>query len=248
MPDVLVEACVDSVVSAMDAERAGADRVELCANLREGGTTPTVGTLEACRERLAVPVFVMIRPRPGDFCHDEVELDVMVRDIRVMRERGAQGFVFGVLTPGGDVAQEALKRLLDEARRLPVTFHRAFDLARDSQTALDTLLRCGVDRLLTSGAAPTAVEGAGLIERLVRQAGDSLVVMAGGGVRAGNAAEIVRRTGVREIHTGPSRRVDGPMRFRSAAARVEKGGGDPFARDVIDDAEVRAIVRAVRGR
>jgi copper homeostasis protein len=247
MSDVLIEACVDSPASAVAAVGAGAHRVELCANLREGGTTPTVGALEACRSRVAVPVFVLVRPRPGDFCYDEGELDVMARDIRVLRGHGAQGVVIGALTPAGDVDREALSRLLDEARPLPVTFHRGFDLARDAEAALETLIQCRTDRLLTSGAAATALEGAGVIERLVRLAGDRLVVMAGGGVRAGNAAEVARRTGVRELHTGPSRRADGPMRFRAATARVEKSGTDPFAREVVDDAEIRAIVRAVAG-
>jgi len=247
MSDVLVEACVDSLASAAAAVEAEARRVELCASLREGGTTPSAGVLETCRERLVAPVFVMIRPRAGDFCYDDGELDVMARDIRVLRGHGAQGFVFGVLTAEGDVAHDALQRLLDEARPLPVTFHRAFDMARDREAAFEVLLRCGVDRLLTSGAAATAIEGVGLIDRLVRRAGRRLTVMAGGGIRAGNAAEVVRRTGVRELHTGPSIRVDGPMRFRASAARVEKSGADPFAREVLDGVEVREIVRAVRG-
>ena len=247
MPDVLVEACVDSVASALAAARAGAGRIELCANLRDGGTTPSVGALEACRERLAVPVFVMIRPRAGDFRYEDEDLDVMARDIRVLRERGAEGVVLGVLTAEGAVPEDALARLVDEARPLPVTFHRAFDVARDSEAALEVLLRRGVDRLLTSGASATALEGADLIGRLVRRAGERLAVMAGGGVRARNAAEVVRRTGVRELHSGPIRHVDGPMRFRATAARVEKGGRDPFARDVFDDAELGAIVLAVHG-
>lgn len=245
MSEVLVEACVDSPASAVAAVEAGAHRVELCANLREGGTTPSVGTLEACRERLGVPAFVMIRPRAGDFCYDEGELDVMMRDIRVLREHGAHGFVVGALTAEGYVAEDDIRRLVDAARPQPVTFHRAFDLARDSRAAFEVLLRCGVDRLLTSGGAATALEGAELIRRLVRDAGDRLTVMAGGGVRGGNAAEIVWRTGVRELHAGPSRRADGPMRYRAAVARVEKSGTDPFARETVDEAEIRAIVKAV---
>ena len=247
MSEVVVEACVDSLASAVAAAGAGAHRVELCANLREGGTTPSVGALEACRARVTAPVFAMVRPRAGDFCYDEGELDVVARDIRVLRDHGAQGIVVGVLTPEGEIDQDAVMRLLDAARPLPVTFHRAFDLARDAVSACETLLRCGVDRVLTSGTAATALEGAGVIERLVRLAGDRLVVMAGGGVRAGNAAEIVRRTGVRELHAGPSRRVDGPMRFRTSAARVEKAGTDPFSREVVDEEGVRAVVCAVRG-
>src|SRR2546425_4990959 len=167
---VLVEACVDSVESALAAARGGAHRIELCANLVEGGTTPSAGTLAVCRARLEIPIFVLIRPRGGDFLYSAAELAVMLEDVRRAKETGAHGIVTGVLRADGEIDQDRTGELIAAARPLRVTFHRAFDVCRDAGRALETLIALGVERVLTSGQAATAPEGAEAIAGLVRRA------------------------------------------------------------------------------
>jgi copper homeostasis protein len=197
---VLLESCVDSLEAAIAAARGGAGRIELCANLDIGGTTPAADLIARCVERLAIPVFVMVRPRGGDFVYETDELRAMERSIHTAAASGAHGVVFGALGGDGRIDAAVMRRLIDAARPLPVTCHRAIDATPDVGEALDALLALGVDRVLTSGGAPTAIEGAGTIARLVVQAGDALVVMAGGTVRARNVADLIRRTHVREVH------------------------------------------------
>ena len=197
---VLFESCVDSLESAVASARGGAGRIELCANLDVGGTTPDVDLIRRCTGAIEIPVFVMIRSRGGGFCYDAGELQAMVGMIRQAIESGAGGIVVGALRADGAIDTEAMRRLMDAARPLPVTCHRAIDAARDIDEALDALVDLGVDRVLTSGGAPSAAEGAEVIADLVARAGDALVVMPGGGVRAHNVAELVRRTKVREVH------------------------------------------------
>src|SRR5574338_1474577 len=179
-PSILVEACVDSVESALAAERGGANRLELCDALFDGGTTPSAGMIAACKERVSTPVFVIIRPRGGGFVYSLPELDVMRRDIVAARGLGADGVVIGALRADGSIHEEHTRSLVDAAGETPVTLHRAFDVTPDLGRALETLIACGVSRVLSSGGAPTAREGAERLGSLVRQAGDRLVVMAGG--------------------------------------------------------------------
>lgn len=196
---VLLEIVAYSLVSARAARAGGADRIELCENASEGGTTPGLGTLEAA-VALGLPVHAMIRPRGGDFLYEEDEVGVMEREVDLAVAAGARGLVLGALNPDATVDVELCRRLVDRARGLPVTFHRAFDLTADPARALEDVVRSGCRRLLTSGRAPSALEGADLIADLVRRAGADLVIMAGAGLSESNAAELVRRTGVRELH------------------------------------------------
>lgn len=245
----LVEACVDSVPGALAAERAGAGRIELCAGLVEGGTTPSVGMLEAARARLSIPIVAMIRPRGGDFLYSDEELEVMTRDIASMRAAGADGVALGVLTRDGLVDADVLCTLVETAAPLPVTFHRAFDLAASLDAALDALVACGVARVLTSGGAPRAADGAAAIAALVQQANDRLVVMAGGGIAAPDAATLVRTTGVRELHVGGMVPVPGAMSFRregiSFSPRLRPP--DEYTHYVADTDRLRAVVDALGG-
>jgi copper homeostasis protein len=211
---ILIEACVDSVESARAAESAGARRLELCSNLAEGGCTPSLGMLDAILQRVAVPVMVMIRPRGGDFCYSDDEFAVMESDLQRVRERGVHGVVFGMLTLDGDIDLPRTRRMVELARPLECTFHRAFDLARDPLAALDHLIESGVARLLSSGQQPTAIAGRQCLRHLVDRAAGRIEVMAGGGVRPDHVLELVQKTGVREIHVNGAATRCSPMRFR----------------------------------
>ena len=203
MLDTLIEACVDSVESAIQAQAGGAHRVELCTALDVGGTTPAYDTIARARERLSIPLFVLIRPRGGDFRYTQEEYETMARDVLASRKLGADGVVMGALTEGGEVDREGIRRLLETAHPLPVTFHRAFDASRDLDDSLDVIQELGVQRVLTSGGAPTAEAGIPVLKRLVGRA-DGTSILACGTIGA-NARRIVEETGVREIHLRASR-------------------------------------------
>jgi len=199
-PALICEVCVESVEAAVAAVQGGAHRVELCADLLEGGITPSAGTIALARARLGIRLHVLIRPRGGDFCYSATELAIMRHDIATARALGADGVVLGVLLPDGTVDAARTAELMAAARPLSVTFHRAFDVTRDPHEALEALIALGVDRVLTSGQESSALEGLDTLAALVRQAGDRITVMPGGGIRAGNVAKIVAGTAAREIH------------------------------------------------
>ena len=201
MGERLLEACVETVGAALAAEAGGAARVELCSDLDAGGVTPSAGLIHAAASGLRIPVFVLIRARPGGFVFSEAERELMRHEVAVSRALGAGGVVVGGLTAAGDVDEILVSELLRAATPLPVTFHRAFDMAREPQVALERLIALGVGGVLTSGQALTAVEGAELIAALVHQAAGRIGIVAGGGVRAHNVEEVVRRTGVTEVHS-----------------------------------------------
>ena len=245
MNDLVFEVCVDSVESAVAAERGGADRVELCDNLLEGGTTPSGGAVEAARALLSLKLHVMIRPRGGDFCYSPVELDVMRRDVELAKRLGADGVVFGLLTEDAAVDLERTQELVELARPLNVTFHRAFDMVREPFQALEDLAALGVDRVLTSGQEASVVEGLDLVAELVRRAGDRIVVMPGGGLRERNIAKVVAATGARELHVTGFATVESPMRYRNE--RVFMGGTlrpPEYQRSVTDAAKIERLRRA----
>jgi copper homeostasis protein len=198
MSDTLIEACVESVESAIQAQAGGAHRVELCAALSEDGLTPSVGTIALARERLTIGLFVLIRPRGGDFRYTPEEYETMARDVLAAQKLGADGVVIGALTESGQVDRDGIRRLMAAAHPLPVTFHRAFDASRDLDEALDVLQELGVRHVLTSGGAPSAEEGIPVLKRLVAR-GSRVSILAGGGIGA-NARKIVEETGVQEIH------------------------------------------------
>ena len=195
-----LEIAANSLASALAAQDGGADRVELCENLGEGGCTPSHGTLAMARERLRIPLYVLIRPRAGDFVYDALERDTMLRDIELCVRLGCDGVVIGALDDNGDVDAALCRELIDAARPLGVTFHRAIDVARDPESALESAIALGCERVLTSGASASAVEGADTIAALVRRAGGRIGVMAGAGVSPENVRDLVTRTGVRDVH------------------------------------------------
>ena len=196
----LLESVVETVAAARAAERAGARRLELCVQLADGGVTPPPGLITAVLERVSIPVFVMIRPRAGNFVYSDEEMAHALHDAGAARQRGAHGLVLGVLRPDEQIDVDRTRRLVERADGLPVTFHRAFDVVPDQRAALEATIAAGASRVLTSGGAPSAEAGMERLAALVQQAGDRLTVLAGGGVRAHNVRAIVTRSGVREVH------------------------------------------------
>jgi copper homeostasis protein len=196
----LVEAAVETLESSLAAERAGADRIELCENLREGGTTPDGALVATIVERIRLPVFVLIRPRSGDFVYSANEFDVMIRDIELTRTMGIAGIVTGALDTNRRVDVKRTRSLVKAASGLPVTFHRAIDSSANLAVALEDAIEGGVSRVLTSGGALTATQGVDVIAALVLQARERVSIVAGGGIRDHNARELIARTGVHEVH------------------------------------------------
>lgn len=243
---VIIEVCVDSVASAIAAERGGAQRIELCSDLLEGGLTPSLGLLRVVRSKLAIGVHLIIRPRPGDFCYSEPELEVMRRDIEAAKEEGANGVVFGLLTPDGHVDIERTRQLLEIARPLSVTFHRAFDVSADLFQALEDVCATSADRILTSGGEQECIRGADTIAQLVEAARDRLIIMAGGGIGIQNAPTILTRTGVREIHVGLATPVNGHVAH--ARLSLVKAQGLEYQRTEVREENVRQLRQAVSPR
>lgn len=197
---MLLEIVAYSYAAALAAQQGGADRIELCENTAEGGTTPSLGTVEATRALPNLKLHVMIRPRGGDFLYSDAEVQIMKRDIALAKAAGADGVVLGLLRPDATIDIIRTRELVQAAAGLSVTFHRAFDWAADPAAALEAVIAAGCHRVLTSGQAPTALAGAELIKRLVQQAGGRCTILAGGGISETNVVELVQRTGVREVH------------------------------------------------
>uniref|UniRef100_A0A8C5Z3A9 Copper homeostasis protein cutC homolog n=1 Tax=Marmota marmota marmota TaxID=9994 RepID=A0A8C5Z3A9_MARMA len=225
----LMEVCVDSVESAVNAERGGAGRIELCSGLLEGGTTPSM-------------VFVMIRPRGGDFLYSDREIEVMKADIRLAKLYGADGLVFGALTEDGHVDKELCMSLVAICRPLPVTFHRAFDMVHDPMAALETLLSLGFERVLTSGCDSSALEGLPLIKRLIDQAKGRIVVMPGGGITDRNLQRILEGSGATEFHCSARTSRDSGMRFRNSSVAMGASlSNSEYSLKVTDVTKVRTL-------
>lgn len=207
----MLEICVDTVEAGGAAERGGADRIELCESLAVGGLTPSQELMRAARERISVPIFVMIRPREGNFVYTQLEFTTMQRCIQIAKEVGMDGVVLGVLTADHQVDVARTQRLVKLAAPLPVTFHMAFDQTADLRAALPEVLKTGATRVLTSGGKPTASEGAAIIKELISHAGDRISVMPGKGIHSGNVVRLCLETGARELHAGLSNVVSRPM-------------------------------------
>lgn len=235
------EIAVDSLESALTAQVCGADRVEFCADLASGGLTPSLGALQLAVERLDIPVHVMIRPRRGDFLYTDAEFEMMRRDIALAKSAGAQGVVFGMLLADGNINRERTRELLQLARPMSVTFHRAFDMCRDARAALAELMALGVDTLLTSGQAQTAADGIALIAELVARAAGRIDIMPGAGVNAANIGRIAEATGARTFHLSGKETVDGPMLYRQS--RISLGDqSSEYARTYASAQRIRRIM------
>ncbi len=223
-----LEICCDSVQSAIAAEKGGASRIELCGNLMEGGTTPSSGLLGLVRDRLRIPIHVMIRPRGGDFCYHDLEIEVMRRDIQMAKALGAEGIVLGLLRPEGSIDQLPAQELIALARPLKITWHRAFDMTVDPFAALEDLISLGVDILLTSGQQKAAVLGKDLIAKLHRQSVGRISLMPGGGVNADNILDLALTTGCRQFHSSARQQFPGRMQFRRSGLHMGGWEQDEF--------------------
>ena len=241
---ILLEICVDSVDSALAAQQGGAHRIELCSSLIEGGVTPSAGLISIVRNLVSIDLYAMIRPRSGDFCYSDEELDVMQHDIKVAKQIGANGIVFGILDHEGKVDVDRCRRLVDAARPLKVTFHRAFDMSRDLNQSLEEIIRAGVDRVLTSGAHEKVERGLSKLKRLNRAAANRIAVMAGGGITERNVRRIIEETGVHEIHASVRVPISSPMRHRNEKVAMGNLKGREYQRIVVAEEKVRRLLAA----
>ncbi len=219
----LLEISVETLEAAMAAERGGADRIELCGNLSVGGVTPDAGLLRAVRAQVRIPIFSMVRPRAGDFVYTGAELAEMKLAISAAKKSAMDGVVLGFLTEKRRVDVERTRELVEFARPLPVTYHRAFDENADLGQALEDIIESGAKRILTSAGAKSALEGAALLADLVEAAGERIVIVPGAGISAANIAEVARRTKAREFHSGLSSVLpDGSREYKRFEAEVRK--------------------------
>lgn len=220
----LIEVCVEGIEGLLAAQAAGADRVELCASLVEGGITPSFGTVRAALMRATVPFHVIVRPRGGDFLYSEAEYRSILDDVAALGDLGVAGVVVGCLTADGEIDEERMAAMVEAAGPLNVTCHRAFDMTCNAEEALEALIRCGVGRVLTSGQRDTAVEGEALLARLVKQAADRIIILGCGALHPENIAQVRRNTGLTELHFAALRDAPSAMAYRNP--RVGMGGTD----------------------
>jgi copper homeostasis protein len=247
-----VEVVVFNVESAMKAQEGGADRIELCENPGEGGTTPSSGTIELVRQNLTIDVFVMIRPRGGDFHYSSYEFHAMKRDISLCQKLSVDGLVFGILTPEGTIDKKRCKELIGQSRPLKVTCHRAFDMTRDPFEALEDCIEAGFDRILTSGQHALGVQGAAVIGELIKRAHGRIAIQAASGVNEETVEEIVKKSGVTEIHFSAVAFRPSAMRYKNPKiAAMGSEEGTEFKLRTVDPERVRrtrALAEAAAGK
>jgi copper homeostasis protein len=242
-----LEICVDSVESAINAQSAGADRVELCDNLIEGGTTPGYGSIVSARNNLNIKLYVLIRPRGGDFFYSDLEYDIMRRDIEICGESGVDGIVAGILLPGGNIDIDRSAKLFEFAYPMSATFHRAFDMCGDPVQGLEDVISTGASRLLTSGLKNKAQDGIELLRQLVIQAGERIIIMPGGGIDETNTALILTATKAKEIHLTGRKVIDSEMIFRRQGINMGGIKGVPeFSRKVADPEIIKKIIDVLK--
>ena len=238
---MVIEVCVDTVASAIAAQSGGASRIELCGSLIEGGITPSAGLIKLTRSAVSLPLHVMIRPRGGDFCYEPDEFETMAKDVACAQKLGADGVVFGILTPNGTVDITRVRALVSQSRPLAITFHRAFDMTADLFRALDDVCSTGADRVLTSGGERTALLGSATIAQLVKHADNRIVIMAGSGIKPENARDFIEKTRVNEIHVGLRSSQPSPMLYQKQGISMGALQGREYERSVVLEEEVRKL-------
>jgi len=245
---MLFEICVEGVDGAVAAEVGGGDRIELCASLLEGGITPSFGTIRAALKLCWLPIHVILRPRGGDFLYSEAEFATMLDDTAELKKLNAAGMVIGCLTEDGRIDEDRMKALIEAAQPLRITCHRAFDMTRDPEEALEALIRCGVHRVLTSGQQSRAVDAIPLLKRLNSQAKDRIIIMTCGELSPDNISQVVRETGGSEFHFAALKTVPSGMSYRNR--QVGMGGTEldrEYSNTVTDPDLIRTTIAAARG-
>ena len=239
-----IEICANSVESAVKAQEGGAYRVELCAGIPEGGTTPSFGDIRMARQLLnETKLHVIIRPRGGDFLYSQLEQEIMLHDIKVARQLGADGVVFGCLTAEGNVDIPAMKKLMNAVGDMSVTFHRAFDMCREPKEALEQIIELGCTRILTSGLEANAIKGIAMLKELIEQADGRIIIMPGCGVNPSNIYQLAEATGASEFHFSGRSSYESGMIFRNP--KVSMGGTvkiEEYQKDITDPEIVKAAV------
>jgi copper homeostasis protein len=242
---MVLEMCVDSLDSAVTAARGGADRVELCSDLMEGGITPSSGLIQAVRAAIAIDLYVMIRPRAGDSLYSENEFELMALDIIEAKRLGADGVVLGMLTADGQVDIARTEKLVRLAAPMGLTFHRAIDMTPNTAKACEDVLATGAQRILTSGGKQTALLGAEEIARMVEVARGKIAIMAGSGINAHSLAKVARTSGATEFHASLRKRVESPVTYRKSDVRMGNQNSAEFIRYQLIEGDVRALRQAV---
>lgn len=248
MKDFKVENCANSVDSCVEAQKGGAYRVELCAGIPEGGTTPSYGEIAMARELLQIKLHVIIRPRGGDFLYSPVEKQIMLKDIETARKLGVDGVVVGCLTPEGEIDMPFLREMVDAAGDCSVTFHRAFDMCREPYRAMEQIIEAGCDRILTSGQQPTAEMGIPLLKRLVKMADGRIIIMPGCGVNEKNIRKIAEETEAAEFHFSARETKPSGMVYRNPV--VSMGGTvhiDEYELSLTSAARVKNTIKSLKG-
>ena len=243
---ILVEACVNSVTSAIEAEKGGAHRVELCDNLYEGGTTPSAAAIIVTAQNIGIDLHVLIRPRGGDFLYSDIEFEVMLRDIQYCKQNGVKGVVLGVLKAKGRVDVKRTRELVKAAYPMNVTFHRAFDMVNDPFRAIEDVISAGCHRILTSGLSNKAWDGREMIASLVQASNGRIIIMAGSGINNENAETLVKFTGVTEIHTSARSSYPSKMKYQTRTIFM---GGLPeipeYETSLTDSLKIKLVVQSV---
>lgn len=241
----ILEICVESVEAAIAAEAGGAQRIELCSSLNEGGLTPSIGTMRIVRSSVNIAVHAMIRPRAGDFLYSEQEFAAMREDIAAAAECGMDGIALGLLKMDGNVDVARTSELIELAHPMEVTFHRAIDMTPDVEGALEDVIRAGANRILTSGAEPTAMQGRNQISNLIRASAGRISVMAGGGVRADNVRQIAQAAHATEYHASLRRTMPSSIKYQRRKIHLGRVGADEYAHNIVRAADVRTLRKAL---
>lgn len=238
----IIEVATSDFSTTASAVEGGADRIELCGNLAEGGTTPSYGTIRKCREAFSVQLFPIIRPRGGDFLYSAEEFEIMLQDVKLCKELGCDGVVIGMLQADGRIAVDACRKLVDAAYPLGVTFHRAFDRCVDPFAALEEIIEMGCERILTSGQRPAAPDGVELIAQLNKTADQRIIIMPGSGVRAENIKMLAAKTGCTEFHSSLRGKMASPMQFIHPGFA---GSAESYSNNAISPDDVRALRKSL---
>jgi copper homeostasis protein len=237
----ILELAVFNIQSALTAANGGADRIELCENYANGGTTPSYGILKTIREKVSIPAFVMICPRAGDFLYNDDEFEVIKKDILLCKQLGMDGVVVGILNPDGTIDKKRTSQLVEWAYPMEFTFHRAFDRCKDPLTALEDIIDCGCNRILTSGQVANVLDGKELIKQLIDQADGRITILPGGGLRSSNVAALQAFTGAYEFHTSAKKILHSNMQFINPNMSDEL---DQVSVDVDEIKKIKAIINA----